>query len=110
MSVHTAFVRKYGKDCCDLRRQSLARVILKEYGDLDLAMAARGTDGLYRTQKTEDNYSRLQSTDLSDYHLASDDEPPDTWLYLCYYIEVSRLTTLLIYLAIWGRTNRHFGN
>lgn len=106
MAVYGALVRSYGKDCCSLRRQSLARVVYKEYGDLMLAMTARGIDGLYRTQKTEDNYSKLQSTDLSEYHLAAPVVPVDTWLRLGYYREVSRLTTKLVYLTMMARMNR----
>ncbi len=52
---------RYGLDACCLRKQSLARIVYQEYGDVDLAMRARGTEGLYRSQKTMNNYSKNQS-------------------------------------------------
>lgn len=53
---------KYGKDACNLRKQSLARVVYQEYGDRELAEKARGTDGLFRSEKTMRNYSNNNSS------------------------------------------------
>lgn len=106
MTVYSRFVLAYGKDCCNLRKQSLARVVMKEYGDLALAMVARGSSGLYRTKKTEDNYSRTQSTDLADYHLTYPVDTANTCLRLSYYMAVSKITTRLVYLTMMSRMNR----
>lgn len=61
MSVHSTLVKQYGKDACNLRKQSLSRVVYQEYGDMELSVAARGSDGLYRTTRAEKNYSRCQT-------------------------------------------------
>lgn len=121
MMVYGALVRTYGVDCCNLRKQSLARVIYKEYGNIDLAMSARGTEGLFRSPKTEDNYSKFQSsgygasnrnndfrTSADDFYsyLETRDYNAETYLNLCHYIEVSRITTKLVYLTMMSRMNR----
>jgi hypothetical protein len=107
MAIYGALSRKYGKDCCCLRKQSLARIIYQEYGDMDLAIKARGIEGLYRSEKTENHYSEFQGYEVATKNLraATVDSPEGITLPL--YYKVSQITTLIIYLAIWGRVNRH---
>lgn len=106
MRVYGEFTRRYGKDCCNLRKQSLARAVYADYADLELAMKARGSVGLFRSRKTEDNYSKLQTTNISDYHLATPEIAADTYLKLSYYMYVSRMTTKLLYLTMLSRMNQ----
>lgn len=104
---------KYGSDACCLRKQSLARIVYQEYGDVDLAMRARGTDGLYRSQKTMNNYSKNQSglcteeglsndvlMDYVQYNTEDQRDPYDdietTPLSLKVYLWISEMTAQLI--------------
>lgn len=112
MAVWGAFNRTYGKNACNLRKQSLARVVFQEYGDMVLAERVRGIDGLFRTTATDNNYSQFQTTDLNKHHLASliSSDSQRGELNLVLYRQVTILTAHIIYLTIWNRTNRHFGN
>lgn len=56
--LQLAFRKAYGKDACNLRMQSLARVVYQEYGDTETARKAKDTEGLYISQKTMDNHSK----------------------------------------------------
>ena len=106
MVVYTRFTKMYGKNACNLREQSLARVVYKEYGDLELARKAKDSPGLFRTTKSENNYSKIQTTDLSKYQLRSRvPEVAEVGLRLPIYRRVCKLTTHLIYLTMWYRTN-----
>jgi hypothetical protein len=106
MAVYGSLSRKYGKDCCALRKQSLARIVYQEYGNMDLAIKARGIEGLYRSEKTENNYSEHQGYELATKNLrAATVDSPDS-LTLPLYYKALQITTLIIYLAMWSRVNR----
>lgn len=64
MAVWGQLTRKYGISACSPKKQSLARVAYREYGDLELAMRARGIEGSFISQKTEDNYTRCQTKEV----------------------------------------------
>ena len=109
MTVLAAFRKVYGKDACNLRKQSLARIVFQEYGDMELADRARNIDGLFRSTKTDNNYSKMQTTDLDNYHLTSPvliNSQPKFNLRL--YKFVTRCTTHMLYLTLWNRVNRNF--
>lgn len=86
MSVWATLVKHYGKDACNLRKQSLSRVVYQEYGDIELATAAKGSDGLYRTARAEKNYSRCQTYDIAVTNLSYEMEYQETELGLPIYI------------------------
>jgi hypothetical protein len=107
MAVYGAFVRAYGKDCCNLQKQSFARVLYKDYGDLELALRGMDTDGLYRTAKTEQNYSNHEARDLDKYCLTYEPEPnPQDPLRLDLYVFSIYTAKKLIYLTMMSRMNR----
>lgn len=112
MSVWGAFQRAYGKDACNLRKQSLARVVYKEYGDVELAKKARGIEGLFHTAITEENYSHYQTTDLTKYHLASlmSLDSQRKGFNLDQYMFLTAYTTHILYVTMWNRINRRFGS
>lgn len=56
--LQLAFRKAYGKDACNPRMQSLARIVYQEYGDKVTAGKAKDTKGLYLSQKTMDNHSK----------------------------------------------------
>lgn len=96
MAAYEAMKRQYGGDCCDLRKQSLARVVVKDYGDKSLASRARGIEGLYRTAKTENYYSRMQTTDLDEYSLYYEPEEKQVWLSLPWYLYFAKTTVEIL--------------
>jgi hypothetical protein len=84
MAVWAALRREYGKDACSPQKQSLARVCYKEYGDLETALRAKGIEGLYMSERTENNYSKHQTKENSfDSQSYSEDafEPALLWAY-----------------------------
>lgn len=56
--VYDLIRKTYGRDACSIRKQSLARHIYQEYGDLEQAKRAIGIEGLYHSAKTEAMYTR----------------------------------------------------
>lgn len=96
MSVHATLVKQYGKDACNLRKQSLSRVIYQEYGDMELATRAEGSDGLYRTARAEKNYSRCQTYDVAVNNLSYEPEVPEVELSLPMYIWFSQYITSML--------------
>lgn len=92
MSVHATLTKHYGKDATNLRKQSLARVVYQEYGDIELAMAARGSDGLYRTARAEKNYSRCQTYEVAVNNLSYVPAELETEINLNTYLLICELT------------------
>jgi DNA-binding CsgD family transcriptional regulator len=106
MAIYGTLSRAYGKDCCTLRKQSLARIVFKEYGDMDLAIKAKGIEGLFRSEKTENSYSEHQSCDISTKNIRAVVSTYEEGISLPLYYKVSQLTTRLIYLTMMSRMNK----
>lgn len=96
MSVHSTLTKHYGKDACNLRKQSLSRVVYQEYGDMELATAARGSNGLFRTARAEKNYSKHQTYDCVTVNLAYEVPDTETELLLPLYIWFSEYITVML--------------
>lgn len=97
MSVHSILTKHYGKDACNLRKQSLSRVIYQEYGDKLLAQRASGSDGLYRTTKSEKNYTRCQTYEAVVNNLTYEPEAQALEMNLNIYLWVCLETANSIY-------------
>jgi hypothetical protein len=100
MAVHGRFRKAYGINACNLREQSLARVVAQEYGDMDLTIRCMNSPGLYRSIKTERAYSKCQTVELEPYHGWVEPEEPQTALKLPLFIWFLGTTRLLI-LKAW---------
>ena len=109
MWVHSRLRQSYGHDATNLRKNSLSRVIVKEYGDLKLAAAVANTDGLFKTYATEDNYSRTQSIGLLEAFVAYIPPKKEPRLYFQYFYHLCTTYVRLLYVAMWTRVNRNFG-
>ena len=89
----------YGGDACNLRKQSLARVCYKEYGDLQLALRARGIEGLYMSEQTERNYSKHKTYDMTKIQLANPNSTYEPSLLFAYYHYLVRTVADIVAIA-----------
>lgn len=96
MSVFALFRKHFGNDATCLRRQSLARVIYQEYGDLKLARNAAGSDGLFRTIRAEKSYSKHQTYEAVTVNLVYEMEEPELPVNLNTYLYICELTVKVI--------------
>lgn len=108
MRVWSILNRHYGKGATAPRKQSLARTVYREYGDLETATKARGIEGLFRSGRTENNYSKWQTVEFKTTPtLAHHVDSQGVYLNLMFYRKVADLTAHLLYLTIWNHINRH---
>lgn len=100
MSVWAKLTKYFGKDATNLRKQSLSRVVYQEYGDRDLATRAKGSEGLYRTERVERNYSKCQTFEVAIANLVYSTDEPELEMSLPVYIWIAEMTLEAIASAI----------
>lgn len=89
MSVFALFRKHFGNDATNLRKQSLSRVVYQEYGDMQLATKASGSEGLFRTIRAEKSYSKHQTYEVALSNVTYEMEEAETvvnlntYLYIC---------------------------
>jgi hypothetical protein len=62
-AVHKAIRDKYGASATDRKKQSLARVIAEEYGDIETVKKTLNIEGSYYTTKMENNQTSHYASD-----------------------------------------------
>jgi hypothetical protein len=66
-TVYNRILSKYGKDACDIRKNGLARVVVSDYGDYELANKCLNVPGRYFSYHKENTLSAYQSIESLDY-------------------------------------------